>query len=457
MGRKYNFDYTIIGSGPAGSAAALGLAKSRKRIAIVDGEHFGGSRLNTRNVPYGVALDFAHAYATLSTYPEFGHQDLSFSFPTMISRQLQAIAKSGGDNKQLFESANIACIDGYANFLDPHTIAVGEHQYTSAHFILATGAQLKSPEISGLDSVNYLTPATAIKTRRLPKAVFVVGAGSTGCEIAEYFAELGTKVLIAEMAERILPREDKEVSTVLSEYLSTELGVTVLPSCKVVALEQDSLSKSVIFQTGRSEKMVRVDCIVLATGNQPTVDYGLENAGVKYQHSGIKVNRYFETSARNIYAIGDCIGGESSSERAELEGSMLASNIVNKTRNSLNYNGFTRVIDTYPQVATIGLNEDDLLRRDRKYYKATVNLTDTIAGSIYDMDYGFIKLLTDKRGGHIIGACIVAPHAALMAEELALAIRHGLTAAEIASTPHLADSYNYAIRLAAKAIITKKK
>ena len=136
---------------------------------------------------------------------------------------------------------------------------------------------------------------------------------------------------------------------------------------------------------------------------------------------------------------------------------MLASNIVNKTRNSLNYNGFTRVIDTYPQVATIGLNEDDLLRRDRKYYKATVNLADTIAGSIYDMDYGFIKLLTDKRGGHIIGACIVAPHAALMAEELALAIRHGLTAAEIASTPHLADSYNYAIRLAAKAIITKKK
>ena len=457
MGRKYNYDYMVIGSGPAGSAAALGLAKSRKRIAIVDGGNFGGARINTRNVPYGVALDFAHAYSNISAYPEFGHQDLSFSFPTMVSRQFRAITRAGGNDKSRFEAANIACIDGYANFLDPHTVAVGEHQYTAANFILATGTQLKADEISGLDAVNYLTPDTAIKTRRLPKAVFVIGAGATGCEIAEYFAELGTKVLIAEMAERILPREDKEVSTVISEYLSTELGVTVLPNCKVVALEQDNLSKRVIFQTGRAEKMVRVDCIVLATGSLPALDCGLENAGVKYQRSGIKINRHFETSAKNIYAIGDCIGGESSSERAEHEGAMLASNIVNKTKNTVNYNGFTRVIDTYPQVATVGLNEDDLLRRDRKYHKAIVNLADTMAGKIYNMDYGFVKLLTDRRGYHIIGACIVAPNASLIAEEVALAIRNGLTAAEVASTPHLADSYNYAIRMAAKEILVKKK
>lgn len=457
MGRKYDYDYMIIGSGPAGTAAAIGLAKSRKRIAIVDGGHFGGARLNTRNVPYGVALDFAHSYANISMYPEFGHQDLSFSFPTMISRQLQATVRAGGDSKQAYEAAGVTCIDGYANFLDSHTVAIGEHQYTAANFILATGAQLKASEISGLDTVNYLTPDTAIKTRRLPKAVFVVGAGATGCEIAEYFAELGTKVLIAEMAERILPREDKEVGTVLSEYLSTELDVTVLPNCKVVALEQDNLSKSVIFQTGRSEKMVRVDCVVLATGSRPVLDCGLENAGVKYQNTGIKVNKYFETSAKNIYAIGDCISVEASSERAELEGAMLASNIVNKTKNTVNYSGFARVIDTYPQIATVGLNEDDLLRRDRKYHKALIPLADTMAGKIYNMDYGFVKLLTDKRNYRIIGASVVAPNAALIAEELAIAVRHNLTAAEIASTPHLADGYNYAVRMAAKAIITKKK
>lgn len=457
MGRKNDYDYIIIGSGPAGSAAALSLAKSRKHIAIVDGGPFGGSRLNTRNVPYSVALDFAYTYAKLTTYPEFSQQDLSFSFPTMVARQLKAISRTGGNNTAIYEQSGITCISGYANFLDAHTIAVGDVQYTASNFILATGSHLKATEISGLSSVNYLTPTTAIRTRRLPKAVFVVGGGSTGCEIAEYFASLGTKVLIADTAERILPREDKEVGNTIADYFTNELGITVLPSSKVVALEQDSLSKKVIFINGRAEKQVRVDCIVLATGSQPTMDYGLENAGVKYQTTGIKVNKYFETSAKHIYAIGDCINSESSTERAEYEGSLLASNIINKTKNQPNYNGLARITNTYPEIAVIGLNEDDLTRRDRKYKKSIVNISDTVTGKTHDTNYGFVKLLSDKQASHILGACIVAPHASLMAEEISIAIRHNLTVTEIASTPHIADDYAYAIKLAARNLVIKKK
>ena len=171
----------------------------------------------------------------------------------------------------------------------------------------------------------------------MPKAVLVVGGGASGCEIAEYFAELGAKVLIMERSEHLLPREDKEVGDIISEYLTKELGVMVLPNCKVVALEQ-----------------VRVDSIVLATGSQPIVDYGLENAGIKYKNSGILVNKLFQTSAKNIYAIGDAIGASDTSiERAEYEGTILASNLLHHTKNIVNYSGFARTVNTYPEIAVV--------------------------------------------------------------------------------------------------------
>lgn len=454
MSKKYDYDYVVIGSGPAGSAVALNLAKTKKRVALVEGRFFGGSNLNSRDVPYAVALDFAHTYSRIQSFPEVKNQDFHFNLPTVPARQLKVVIESGGNNKKVFEDAGITCIKGFANFLDQHTIAVSEKKITSAEFILATGAHLKTAEITGTDTVKCLTPETAIKIARLPKVAAIIGAGPTGCEIAEYYAELGVKTMLFEASERLLPREDAEVGDCIFEYLTQRLGVTVLPSCKVVAVEQDEFSKRVIFRHDNSEKMVRVDCIVLATGSQPTLDYGLENAKVKYKRSGITVNRYFETSAKNIYAIGDCLGGESSTDRAHQEGVSLANNIVNKAKSPVNYQGFVRVINTVPQVAVVGYSEDDLVKRDRKYRKAIVKLSDIKAGKIYNFEYGFIKLLVD-RSHHVLGAVIVAPQAELLATELALAIRHNVTLIELASVPHSINSYNYMIKLAAKKLLKK--
>ncbi len=457
MGKKYNFDYIIIGSGPAGRTAALALAKAKKRVAIVEGDKFGGSALNSRDVPYGVGLNFSHTFAKINNSPEIGGQDLHYNFPTIVAHSDRIISIAGGGDKQPFLDAGITCIDGYANFIDANTIAVGSQQFTASYFILATGAKLKTNEIAGLDAVNYLTPTTAIKVRRLPKAVLVVGGGASGCEIAEYFAELGAKVLIMERSSHLLPHEDKEVGKTIAEYFENELGMMILNSCKVVALEQDNISKRVVFSANGQEKMVRVDCIVLATGSQPVTNYGLENAGVKYKTSGIVVNKGFQTSAKNIYAIGDCIGVKtnSSTERAEYEGTVLASNLLHHTKNPTNTNGFARITNTYPEVAVVGVNEYDLLKQDKKAKKSIINLKDVLASKINDMNYGFVKLLADHNN-HIIGATIVAPNASAMIGELAVAVRHRLTALEIASTPHIANSYNIAIKLAAKQLLNKK-
>lgn len=458
MGKKYDFNYVVIGSGPAGSAAALALAKAKKRVALVEGRYFGGSNLNTRDVPYGVALDFAHTYHRVSRFPEFGHQDFSFNFPTIVAHQLKAIIESGGGNNQkVFDDAGIICIRGYANFLDHNTIAVGDRKFTAQNFILATGSHLDTTAIAGTDAVNYLTPETALKIRRLPKAVLIVGGGSTGCEIAEYYAKLGAKSIIMEKSSRLLPREDADVSQAITDYFTNHLGIMVLPSCKVIALEQDDASKRVIFQNNHAEKMVRVDCIVLATGHQPTLDYGLENAGIKFKKpSELKIDRFFQTSAKNIYAIGDCVNSDSSTERADYEGNLLASNLINHTKNIANYKGFARVTNTSPAIVTIGLGEDDLKRQKRKYKKSIVNLRDISASKIHNIQYGFIKLIAD-RNNRIIGACLVAPDAETMAGELALIIRHNLTALELASTPHIANNLSYAIKLAAKKFVSRKK
>ncbi|MBR3122279.1 NAD(P)/FAD-dependent oxidoreductase [Candidatus Saccharibacteria bacterium] len=454
MSKKYGFNYIIIGSGPAGSTAALKLAKAKKSVALIEGHFFGGSNLNTRDIPYGVALDFSHYFGQLSTYPELQNQELSFNLPTIAARELTTVIEAGGNNKKKFEDAGIICFNGYANFLDAHTIAVNQRKLTAEFFIIATGSHLKADEISGTEVVDFLTPETAIKARRLPNVVAVIGGGSTGCEIAEYYAELGSKVVLFEMADHLLPKEDQEVGELLTDYFSRRLGITILPASKVVAIEEDELSKRIIFRYDNTEKLVRVDTIVLATGSEPNLDLGLENAEVKYKNSGITVDKFLQTSAKNIYAAGDCLGEESSTDRAYLEGFNLAVNLINKSKVPFDYNGIIRSINTYPEIAVVGLNENDLIRRDRKFKKVLVNLDEVIASKIHNFDYGFTKLLID-RSGHILGATIVAPHANLIAQELALAIRHNLTVLEIASTPHVINDYSQMVRLAAKKLLPK--
>ncbi|MBQ2695228.1 NAD(P)/FAD-dependent oxidoreductase [Candidatus Saccharibacteria bacterium] len=450
MSKKYDYDYIVIGSGPAGSTIATSLAQGKKRVCLIEGGQFGGANLNSRDIPYGINLDFAHNYAQLKTYPAMSGQEFHYNFPTIVSHTEHTISTMRATALQKILDSGVTYLEGYAHFLDPNTVSVNNAQYTASNFILATGSRLKCKEISGLDSVNYLTPDTALKIRRLPKYVFVVGGGPTGCEIASYFAELGTKVILMERSARILPSEDKEVSQTLTEYFTNELGVRVIPSAKVVAIEQDNLSKRVIFNSAGQEKFVRVDCIVLATGSAPSTDYGLENAGVKYKNSGIIVDKSFQTSARHIYAIGDCTGNkDSSTERAEYEASILSANLLHKSKLNPNYTGFIRQVNTYPNIATVGMNEYNLLSSDRRHKKSIIYLKDLPSAQAHHQKYGFVKLLSDSNG-KLLGGTIVAPDATNMALELSLAIRHRQSVLTIASTPYPTNSLSYAIKLSAQ-------
>lgn len=451
MGKKFDFEYIVIGSGPAGSAVAVGLAGMRKKVAVIDGSEVGGSNCE-RNIPYLVGLKFANLYDETKKWLGMRALGLNhFNLPTIVSLMEQASQRAKEVERKKLKDAGVVEIKGYANLLNNYTVAVGKQQFSAEKLILATGAELNIGEISGVGEVDYLTPETAIKTRRMPRVVLVVGGGRSGCEIGEYFAKLGVKVLIMERAERLLPREDQEVGEMLAEHFY-ELGVEVINNAKVVALEKDGENKRVIFMKDGVEKLVRVDAVVLATGTKPVLNYGLENAGVQFNKTGVIMSKNLQTTTKNIFAVGDILGGDSSTELATYQGMMLAQILERRSKDELDYKGFWRQIMTEPEILTIGFSEDDLIKRDQRYRKAISDMTEAMAGKISTNNRGFVKLLVDHNN-RLIGAVIMAEKMGAMATELILAIRNQMTIDRIASLPHDINSSAIMIKIAAQKLM----
>lgn len=448
---KYDYQYVVIGSGAAGSAAALLSAGLGFRTAIVESDRWGGSTLNYRDIPYGAALGFGQEYAQAVAGSRFGMSsaNLRYNYPTVLNWQATAVRRAGGGNRKVFENAGIECLHGFAQFIGPHEIALGNKQISSEKFLIATGTDIAVNGIVGIDTVNCWSPNTALRMAKLPKTLAVIGGGSTGCELAEYFASLGVQVALFEAQDRLLPREDTEASEVMEKHLRDRFGVKLLPHSRVIALEQDANGQNVVFIRGGQEKSLRVAAIVIATTQEPTTDMGLENAGVKYSHRGIDVNQNLRTTNGHIWAAGDVVGGESSTEKAAYEGKLATMNALKGAGNIVNYTGFVRMTDTLPKVAKVGLNETECTQIKQKYKSAIVPLDATSASNTNDFRDGFVKILINPKE-QIIGATVVSPDADLVIQEICLAIRSGLKAADLAATPHVATSWSEAVRLAAR-------
>lgn len=451
MSKRFDYEYVVIGSGAAGSAAALLAAGLGVKTAIVEADKWGGSALNYRDIPYGAALGFAERYADAIESSRFGMSSstLRYNYPTLLNWEATAVRRSGGGSRKIFENAGIDCYHGMATFISSHEIALDEAQISAEKFLIATGSNLAANGIAGLDTVSCWTPDTVLRMNKLPKALLVIGGGSTGCEIAEYFGALGVQVLIAEAEERILPKEDPEVSTAMEEIFRKRFQIEVLTSSRVVALTQDMKSKQAIFVRGGQEKSVRVDAVVLATSPEPMTDLGLENAGVKYSYAGVRVDKNLKTTCGHIWAAGDVLGGESSTEKATYEAKLATMNALKKAGNPVNYTGFIRMTNTFPQVAKVGANEVELGPQGEKRKVSIIPLSTVSAANTNDFREGFVKMSADTKG-QVLGATIVAPNADLIMQEVSLAIRTGMRVAEIASAPHVATSWNEAVRIAAR-------
>ena len=453
MAKKHIFDYDliVIGSGAGGSAAATLAAKAGKRVAIIEADEFGGDSPNWGDVPTNALLHAAHLYDEASQGARFGLRTstLGYNYPSLRAWKDLAVARTGaGGNRRYYENQGISAFSGIARFLSPNEISVNRRHLSAAKFLIASGSKWVVPTIPGLQEAGYITARQILYSIRPPKSLFIIGAGEVGVEIAQLMATFGTKVYLAEKASRILPHLDSEVGTLMERILREQKGVTSLTETRILSVAKDGLGKRIIISRGGVEKSVRADEILIAAGREPSIDLGLENATVKYTPKGIEVNEYLQTNVKHIFAAGDVLGRTSNTHSALLESRIAAHNILSNAKAAPDYTATPSVIFTYPEIAHVGLSEDDCLKRDLSINKAIAPLNLTARSNTADFRDGFVKIITDKKGV-VLGATVIAPHAGEMIQELALAVKYNLTADNIADTPHAFLSWSEAIRIAA--------
>jgi dihydrolipoamide dehydrogenase len=448
---KYDFDLIVIGSGAGGSAAATIAAREGKKVAIIEADTFGGTSPNWGDVPIKSLLHAAQLYDEARHGARFGLRSstLGYNYPSLRAWKDLAVKRTGaGGSRKYYEGQGVTTIQGNAHFLSPNEISVNRHNYTAASFLIATGADWHVPAIQGLEETDYATPRTILEVMRPPKTLYIVGGGTTGVELAQLMATFGTKVYIADIASRLLPDYDEEAGQLLEKLLHEQKGVTVLTQTRTLAVEKENIAHRVTYNRGGQDHSLRVDEVMIAAGRTPNVDLGLENAGVDYTAKGILVNDQLQTTAKHIYAAGDVLGRHGYTHSALLESRVAAQNIISKNKVIPDYTATPRVVFTYPGIASVGLTEDDCLRRDLHVRKAVAPLNIITRSNTSDFRDGFVKLITNNKGV-LLGATIMAPHAGEMIHELALAVKYGMTATQVAATPHAFLTWSEAIRVAA--------
>ncbi len=453
--RKFEFDLIVLGTGAGGSAAANIAAKNGLKVAVVENDLFGGESPNYGEIPVRALSNAVKTIWQAKKSSKMGIRSggVGLNFPTLMNWKNLVIERTGAhDNKKFYESAGITTFRGNARFVTPNEISVNQKHISASKFLIATGANFEIPNITNLENVKYLTPRTILDIQKPPKSIFIIGGGPEAVEIAQILAILGTKVYISEISARLLPREDEEVGITIENIMVENMNIFVLPQTRVVAVEKDGMGKKVIFQRGGSEKFVRVEEIMVAGNRKPNTDIGLENANVEYSDDGIIVDEHLQTSAKHIFAAGAVLDGKFSTTEALLQSRIAANNIIKpRSKISPNYSIIPRTISSIPEIASVGLTEDDCIKRDLRIKTAIAPISLIARSNTEDFQSGFVKIICDKKG-KILGGSIVAPEASSMIQEIGLAIKLEISAHELAELPHAFQSWNEAIRVCASRI-----
>lgn len=446
----FDYDVIVIGSGAAGSPAASIIARTGRKVALIENSILGGESPNWGDIPVGTMLNTARAYNETKLAAEFGLRTSSvgYNYPSILSWKKTTIKRTGASgNRKYYEKQGISVFSGNAHFLSPNEISVNRRHLSARKFLIATGSDWEIPSITGIQDVKFHTPKTILDLTKPPKSLFIIGASSTAIEIAYLFATFGTKVYLATEESRILPKFDPIVSELINENSKNALGITILTKAKVLSVQKSGLNYRIDYAKGRSEYSVKTAEILISGDRLPHTDIGLENAGVKYSNSGILVHKNLQTSARHIFAAGSVVDQEAQTHEILNHSRIAANNLLHRSHIWHEAEPTLKVVFTDPQIAQVGLDTDDCKKRGLKINTALVPLAMTSRSNITNRHTGFVKVISDKKGV-IIGASIVSPNASDLISELALAVKLRLKAKQLSSSPKCFTAWSEAVHIA---------
>ncbi len=454
--KKFDFNMVVIGAGSAGLVSAYIAAAIKAKVALVEKHKMGGDCLNTGCVPSKALIRSAKIFNYLKRAPEFGLPQVdSAPQPVDLGQVMERVKRiiariEPHDSVERYSGLGVDCFQGEAKILSPYEVQVGDKVLTSKNIVIATGARPLVPELPGLKEVDYLTSDNVWDLKELPKNLLVLGGGPIGCELAQSFARLGSKVTLVEMAPEIMGREDQEVAQLIRQRFEQE-GIAIKTSHRGLRIEE---GRRLICEHEGQETALDFDRILLALGRQANIKgFGLEELGVEVSERGTLVaDEYMRvTNYPNIYVCGDVTGPYQFTHVASHQAWFVAVNSLFSPfkRFRVDYRVIPWCTFTDPEVARVGLNEQEAQERGVEYQLTRYSI-EGLDRAIADGEAkGFVKVLTPPGSDRILGATIVGPHAGDIMAEYVLAMKYGLGLNKILGTIHIYPTLAEANKFAA--------
>ncbi len=450
---RYNL--AVIGAGTAGLVAAAGAAALGGRVALIEKHLLGGDCLNMGCVPSKAIIRSARAALEARTCSRFGIDrcDAEADFGAVMARMRRLRSQiSFHDSALRFTDLGVDVFLGKALFSGTDSIQVGETRILFGKALIATGARAAVPQVEGLMEAGFFTNETIFSLTERPPRLAIIGGGPLGCELAQAFHRLGSRVSLFQRSDRLLDREDEDASRLLQDVFIRE-GIQVLLGSRLKRVSVAEEGKIVVYEQSGRESSIIADAVLAGVGRAPNVEgFGLEAAGVAYDlRRGVLVNDRLQTTNPNIYAAGDVCLPFKFTHTADASARIALQNALFLGRKKLSSLVIPWVTYTDPEIAHVGMYENEAERKQIKTITFTEPLANVDRAVLDGETTGFLKILVRRGSDKILGATIVAKHAGEMVNEISLAMAAGLGMKAIFGVVHPYPTQAEVIRRAADA------